>query len=428
MKRVRLGDVADVEISGIDKKTKEGEKAVKLCNFVDVYYNWAITKNMYEGLMLASASNSDIESLSLHKGQVAITKDSETRDDIGVAAYIADDFDDVVLGYHCALITPKNDIPEDDRINGKYLNALLHTKYAQKHFSNNATGSGQRYTLSKEAIEDMILHLPSPKEQERIGNYLSDIDHKIELNNLITNKLEDLTKQIYDYWFVQYDFPNEEGKPYKSSHGKMVWNETLKQEIPEGWSDDTIDNLTNINDASLTNDDIIKTIDYLDTSNLNRNCIGETITYDRNTKPSRAQRKVKDKTILFSTVRPALGHYGILLNPPSNIIVSTGFATLDAKDKNDAFRIYMFLTSDYIVEFLAKLADTAVTSYPSINPSDIGSLSIVVPPPVVVNSFNSIIEDSFNIITKNSIQIKQLQSLREYLLPLLMNGQVTIKE
>ena len=109
MKRVRLGDVAKVEISGIDKKTKQGEKSVKLCNFVDVYYNWAITKNMYDGLMIASASDNDIELFSLRKGQVAITKDSETRDDIGVAAYIADDFDDVVLGYHCALITPKND-------------------------------------------------------------------------------------------------------------------------------------------------------------------------------------------------------------------------------------------------------------------------------------------------------------------------------
>ena len=98
MKKVRLGDVADVDISGVDKKTKEGEKAVRLCNFVDVYYNWAITANMYEGLMLASASDRDIESFRLRKGQVAITKDSETRDDIGVATYIADDFENVILG------------------------------------------------------------------------------------------------------------------------------------------------------------------------------------------------------------------------------------------------------------------------------------------------------------------------------------------
>ena len=169
MKRLRLGDIAIVEISGIDKKTKEGENTVRLCNFTDVYYNWAITKNMYESLMQASASDSDIESFSLCKGQVAITKDSETRDDIGVATYIADDFDDVVLGYHCALITPKADVSEEDKIYGKYLNALLHTKYAQKYFSNNATGSGQRYTLSKETIEDMPVYLPSYNEQVELA-------------------------------------------------------------------------------------------------------------------------------------------------------------------------------------------------------------------------------------------------------------------
>lgn len=235
MRKVRLGDIATVDISGINKKTKEGETAVRLCNFTDVYYNWAITKNIYDGLMEASASESDIESFLLQKGMVAITKDSETRDDIGISTYIADDFEDVVLGYHCALIVPKDDVPEEERIYGKYLNALLHTKYAQKYFYNNATGSGQRYTLSKESIEDMPVYLPTYREQVRIGNYLSDIDRKIEINNLINSELESMAKQIYDYWFIQFDFPNENNKPYKSSGGKMIWNEILKREIPDGW-------------------------------------------------------------------------------------------------------------------------------------------------------------------------------------------------
>ena len=235
MRKVRLGDIANIDISGIDKKTKDSEQAVRLCNFTDVYYNWAITKNMYDGLMEASASESDIESFLLRKGMVVITKDSETRDDIGISTYIADDFEDVVLGYHCALIVPKDDIPEEDRVYGKYLNALLHTKYAQKYFYNNATGSGQRYTLSKESIEDMSVFLPTYREQVRIGNYLSDIDRKIEINNLINAELESMAKQIYDYWYIQFDFPNENNKPYKSSGGKMIWNDILKREIPDGW-------------------------------------------------------------------------------------------------------------------------------------------------------------------------------------------------
>ena len=231
LKKYRLSDIAQIEISGVDKKTKKGELPVRLCNFVDVYYNWAITKEKAKSFMAASAKQTEIDKCSIGKGMVAITKDSETRDDIGVATYIADDFEDVLLGYHCALITPNPAV-----VDGKYLNAFMHTRYIQKYFENNASGSGQRYTLSNDTIGNIPVLIPSIEEQRTIGKVLADIDCKIELNKLINDNLEEMAKQLYDYWFVQFDFPNEEGKPYKSSDGAMVWNEKLKREIPEGWN------------------------------------------------------------------------------------------------------------------------------------------------------------------------------------------------
>ena len=231
LKKYKLADIAKIEISGVDKKTIEGEIPVRLCNFVDVYHNWAITKDKAEHFMLASAKQAEINKCSIAKGQVAITKDSETRDDIGIATYFADDFDNVVLGYHCALITPDPTI-----VDGKYLNAFMHTKYIQKYFENNASGSGQRYTLSNSTINTIPVLLPSLTEQHTIGKVLADIDRKIELNKQINDNLEAMAKQLYDYWFVQFDFPNEDGKPYKSSGGEMVWNKKLKREIPEKWN------------------------------------------------------------------------------------------------------------------------------------------------------------------------------------------------
>ena len=106
MRKYKLGDIATLEISGVDKKIKDGEEDIRLCNFVDVYYNWAITMARHDSFMLATARPNEISKFQLKKGQVALTKDSETRDDIGISTYIADDFDDVILGYHCALITP----------------------------------------------------------------------------------------------------------------------------------------------------------------------------------------------------------------------------------------------------------------------------------------------------------------------------------
>ena len=238
MEKYKLGEIATVEISGVDKKIKDGEKKIRLCNFVDVYYNWAITIAQHDSFMPATARPNEISKFQLRKGQVALTKDSETRDDIGISTYIADDFDDVILGYHCALFTPQRNI-----LDGSYLNAILHTKYEKKDFACNASGSGQRYALSVEALNSFPIPKIPLSEQKRIGEIFSSLDKKIELNRRINQNLEAMAKQLYDYWFVQFDFPDENGRPYKSSGGEMVWNDKLKREIPKNWGVFQLDKL-----------------------------------------------------------------------------------------------------------------------------------------------------------------------------------------
>lgn len=184
LKKYRLGDIAEILISSIDKKSKDGEPSVRLCNFVDVYRNWAITSNLSQSFMLATANVNNIKRFSLKKGYVTFTKDSETREDIGIPAYIADDLGDTVLGYHCALVKPNADI-----LSGKYLNAFLHSDYIKKYFELNATGSGMRYTLSIETLNNIPILAPSLEMQEYIGNIFSDIDRKICLNRAINDNL-----------------------------------------------------------------------------------------------------------------------------------------------------------------------------------------------------------------------------------------------
>ena len=188
-KQYRLSEIAMVEISGVDKKYLEGESEVQLCNFVDVYRNWAITSNMTPKFMIATARPNEIQRFKLKRGQVALTKDSETRYDIGISTYIADDLDNVILGYHNALITPN-----PDKLSGKYLNALLHTDYAKKYFANNASGSGQRYALGVDALNSFPVYIPQLAEQERIGEIFSLIDRKIALNRQINDNLPTLDR------------------------------------------------------------------------------------------------------------------------------------------------------------------------------------------------------------------------------------------
>ena len=191
LKKYKLGNIAEIYISSIDKKSKEGEQSVKLCNFVDIYHNWAITKDLVPNFMIASANDNNIKRFSLKKGYVAFTKDSETRDDIGIPAYIADDLDNTVLGYHCALVKPNTNI-----LSGKYLNAFLHSDYIKKYFELNATGSGMRYTLSTETLNNIPILAPSLEMQEFIGNIFSDIDRKICLNRQINDNLEEQLRLI----------------------------------------------------------------------------------------------------------------------------------------------------------------------------------------------------------------------------------------
>ena len=167
MNFVRLGDVADVCVSGVDKKTMPGEQAVRLCNYTDVYYNWTIRKELSQSFMMASARDGEIAKFRLRAGQVALTKDSETRDDIGHPAYIADDFEDVILGYHCALISPHVGI-----LDGQYLNGLLRTRHISDYLSRNAGGSGQRYYLSDSTIKALPISLPPIDTQLRIAGVL----------------------------------------------------------------------------------------------------------------------------------------------------------------------------------------------------------------------------------------------------------------
>lgn len=141
--------------------------------------------------------------------------------------------------------------------------------------------------------------------------------------------------------------------------------------------------IADFNKISIGKNDTFSTIEYLDTSSITENVISGTSILNISDAPSRAQRKVTDKTIIYSTVRPRLKHYGILRSPKNNLIVSTGFVTIDIKEEYekeiDARYLYLLLTQPSITEYVGNIADTAVSAYPSINPSDIASITFLFP-------------------------------------------------
>ena len=412
LKKYKLADIAKIEISGVDKKTIEGETPVRLCNFVDVYYNWAITKEKAKSFMVASAKQTEIDKCSIGKGMVAITKDSETRDDIGVATYIADDFEYVLLGYHCALITPNPAI-----VDGKYLNAFMHTRYIQKYFENNASGSGQRYTLSNDTIGNIPVLIPSIEEQRTIGKVLADIDCKIELNKLINDNLEAMAKQLYDYWFVQFDFPNEEGKPYKSSGGTMVWNEKLKRKIPQGWSNGILSDVANITmgqspDGSSYNEDGEGIIFYQGSTDFGLR-FPDIRQYT--TSPSR----YANKGDILMSVRAPVGALNIANN---DCCIGRGLSALSSKIGSMPHLYY--LMNDFRLKFEGM--NSAGTTFGSITKNELFSLPVIIPTKSVISEFEQVCEPIFYKQMIIGEEINALTKQRDELLPLLMNGQASV--
>lgn len=422
MNKFLLKDIARIDISGVDKKVKENEIPVKLCNFTDVYYNWAITDRMYNKFMDATANSNEIERYKLKKGMLAITKDSETRDDIGMATYIADDFENVILGYHTALI-----IPDVKKVNSKFLNAYLNSSISRKHFSNNASGSGQRYTLTVESIGDLPVYLPSLESQKKIGNIFSYIDNKIENNTQINNNLEELMKTIYQRWFIEFEFPNEEGKPYKSFGGKLIYNENLKREIPEGWGVENIvkNQLTSIVENGV---DYFESKQYLATGDVEENEILSSSMIEYETRESRANMQPIINSVWFAKMKNSIKHlcfgeYSIeMIN---NYILSTGFCGLKCAEHSFEY-INEFINSEYFEKHKDVLAHGATQE--AVNNEDLKNIKILIPNDCILREFHNISKDIYEQIYNNKLEKQKLIKTREFLLPLLMNGQINVDD
>ena len=177
--------------------------------------------------------------------------------------------------------------------------------------------------------------------------------------------------------------------------------------------------IADFNKSSISKSEIIKDIIYLDTGSITENVISDTITLDITEAPSRAQRKVEHHTIIYSTVRPRLKHYGLLENPRNNLIVSTGFTTIDLKEECkgiiDPRFLYLLLTQPIITEYIGNIADTAVSAYPSINSSDISTLTFNFPDFYIQNTIADLWESYDKKITLNRAINHNLEALAKQL-------------
>ena len=185
---VELSTITTILLSNVDKKSKNDEQDVKLCNYMDVYNNQYITNDLV--YMEATAKDNQIEKFQLQINDVIITKDSETKDDIAIPAVVMETFENLICGYHLAVLRPKKDI-----LYGVYLMNAIGSTTVHKHFEKLANGI-TRFGLTSSSINQALIPLPPLKEQKQIAQILSTADEKIELLRAKKEKYETLKKGL----------------------------------------------------------------------------------------------------------------------------------------------------------------------------------------------------------------------------------------
>ncbi len=273
-------------------------------------------------------------------------------------------------------------------------------------------------SLNTDIMDDLPLLLLNRNEQDKVAKILGGIDDKIENNNTIVAQLEALAKTIYDYWFVQFDFPDENGRPYKSSGGKMVWNERLQQEIPDGWETDILSSLayfvTKKQDVGILNEN-----NYISNDNLINDMGG--------IKPSQYLPNVISATefitrdILLGNIRPYFRKMWL-----SDREGGCSADVLVIRAKNQILSEYLYYALGNKSFFDYDMAGSKGSKMPRGDKTHIMNFLICYREDLAIK-FSEIVKPFITQISYLRRENQQLASLRDFLLPLLMNGQVSFK-
>lgn len=307
--------------------------------------------------------------------------------------------------------------PNLKKIAPEYLKYYLQTKsvketVAKKYVSGSAL---PRIILKNFGEIDVIFK--DIKTQQKIALVLSTLDTKIELNNRINAELEAMAKTLYDYWFVQFDFPDKNGKPYKTSGGKMVWNEELKREIPEAWDSGELKDIANITMGQSPPGE-------------SYNEVGEGMIFYQGctdfgnrfptvrkytTEPTRF---AKEGDILLSVRAPV----GTLNIAKENCCIGRGLASLNSKDNCIGYLFGVMVNLKQIFD----RRNVDGTTFGSITKDDLFSLKVIKPTNIILQKYHTTINSTFEKQNQLELENIKLTELRDWLLPMLMNGQVKV--
>lgn len=413
-KTVKVGETIISSNTGLDAIKRapivDYNSGIKCLRIQDISQN----KNFEDwGYCLVEEKN--FKKFQLVKGDIIVARTGAT---IGVNRLIKQNLKAV---YNNGLIRIKSNA---DIINTDYLYYNLQSHKYKGHIQAISGGTSTQPNMKMNALLDYEIKLPSLNEQKSIAHILSTLDDKIDVNNQINKTLENMAQAIFKQWFVDFEFPNQDGEPYKSSGGEMVESELGM--IPKGWE------VGNLAESKLTN--LVKTglaefsgeKIYLATADVDKsNILSNTTKVTYNERPSRANMQPKENTVWFAKmkdsrklIRVSRGSKDLI----ENYIFSTGFAGINVKEGVNY--IWSFICSNDFDTRKNNLCNG--TTMQAINNSNISNIPLLIPNEEILKKYEDITDYLFESEYLRKKENEKLSEIRDNLLPKLMSGEIRV--
>ena len=416
LKKYFFSDLYEMS-SGISTTKAQSGHGAPFLSFSGVFNNYFVPELLDD---LMDTSEKEQETYSVRNGDIFLTRTSELIDELGMSSVAIKDYPNVTFsGFLKRLRPTKSKITYP-----KYMAFYLRSPLFRKTMTNNAVMT-LRASLNEAIFSYFELLLPEYDDQVKMGDLLFLMNKKIELNNRINAELEAISKTLYDYWFVQFDFPDANGKPYKTSAGEMVYNAELKREIPEGWESQKISNILSIGSGYPFDSDSFK-----ETGNYKlitiKNVQDGSLEADKTDFIDELPKGIKNFCILEigDILMSLTGNVGRLcLVDQNHLLLNQRVGKLLCERQWSIF-FYLYLSRSETKSWLENISTGS--SQKNLSPIDAVNKHFVMPPRKLLDEFNSAVSKNFELIIKNSIENQQLKTLRDWLLPMLMNGQIKV--
>jgi type I restriction enzyme S subunit len=414
--KVKLSDIAEFK-NGINFSKSDKGNFIK-CIGVGDFGGICIVDN-FDNTSLICVDKEISDEYFLKDNDIIFVRSNGNKELVGRSMIVFPKNENVVCSGFCIRmrITTSNVLP-------LYIYFLMNSPIYRLQFAK--TQQTNINNLNQTILGDLIINIPSIDVQKRIVSTLMAVDKKIGNNNKINDNLHQQVRLLYNYWFTQFDFPDENGNPYRSSGGTMVWNEKLCREIPAGWSSESMIN-SPLSTIIRPGVEVFDNKTYLATADVNGTFISTGSIVEYASRESRANMQPTINSVWFAKMKNSIKH--LFLNKEmlwiiNSSILSTGFCGLQCKDKSFEY-ISSFIEYSYFETIKDTIAHGATQE--AVNNDDLDGIFMVIPDDKTILRYHEVTKGIYAKISKNMCENRELTNLRDWLLPMLMNGQVTVE-